>query len=50
MPGRTENAVKNRYNSLIQKGKAAYNMELHPNESVSYLLVQEFEAKARQQG
>lgn len=43
LSGRTENGVKNRYNSLIKKAKAAYSLESYPDESVSYILIQQFE-------
>lgn len=43
--GRTENSVKNRYNSLIRKARTTYNMQLFPEATVSEILIQEFEAK-----
>lgn len=48
LTGRTENSVKNRYNCLIKKAKQTYNMELFPDENISYVLMQEFEARLRE--
>lgn len=48
LEGRTENSVKNRYHNLVRRAKQAYNMELYPDESISYILVQEFEGKLLQ--
>ena len=41
--------MKNRFNNLIRKAKTTYNMHFYPEESVSYLLIQDFEEKLRSQ-
>ena len=41
LKGRTENSVKNRWNSLIKNAKQDMNIQYMPNESVSEILIKE---------
>ena len=43
--GRTENSIKNRFNSLFLKARSALNMEMFPEVSIIAVLLQELERK-----
>ena len=44
LQGRTENAVKNRFNCLVSKARGAYNMQFFPETAVAARLLQEFQS------